>query len=220
AERMALHRSDDRLAQRPRRHQAAEASTQARVVLERVVPPGVFTTTAADVEADAEAAPGPAQQDHTGRGVLVGAPEHLLEREPHLHRQGVELVGPVERDDADLAVGFVKYKVSGHCDYTLRSRPRRRGPGFEEHSTWPWVPALAGTNGWTCSPISYSSGRVDVERRNPRHALDLNTTAGPASALLRRDHPPVWVVEPQPQEVTLAMLLRPILVFPSRVQHH
>src|SRR5262249_23696539 len=175
-----------------------------RVVLKRVVPPGVFAAAAADVEADAEAPPSATQHDHTGCGVLVGAPENLLEREPHLHRQRVELIGTVQRDHADLAVGFVQNEISGHCDRTLRSSPPSLAPSFEQHSAWPWIPVFAGTNGQTCSPISCLSGRVDVERRDPRNALDLNAAAGPAGALLGRDQPPVRVVEPEPQEVTFA----------------
>src|SRR5262249_37323482 len=77
------------------------------VKFQRIVPPGLRAVAAADVEADAEAAPGPAQHDDAGAGVGVRLLEHALDPEPHVHRERVELVGPVEGDDADLAVGLV-----------------------------------------------------------------------------------------------------------------
>ena len=68
---------------------------------------------AADIEADAEAAPFRPQHDHAGGGILVGALELARERKPHVHAECVELLGPVERDDADLAVSGIENGV-GH----------------------------------------------------------------------------------------------------------
>src|SRR5262245_12887490 len=58
-----------------------------------------------------------------------------------------------------------------------------------------------------------------LERRDPRDALDLDAAPEAAGALLLRDNPADGIVEPQPQQVALAMILRPILVFAPRMQH-
>src|SRR5213078_1145565 len=64
-----------------------------------------------------------------------------------------------------------------------------------------------------------SSSRHNIERRDPRDALDLDTAAGAAGALLSRNDAAVGIVEPQPQQMALALVLRPVLVFAAGVQH-
>src|SRR5882757_1397860 len=73
-----------------------------------------MATTAAHIEADAEAAPFRPQHDHAGGGILVGALELARERKPHVHAERIELLGPIERDDADFAVGGIENGFSGH----------------------------------------------------------------------------------------------------------
>src|SRR5262245_11142131 len=71
-------------------------------------------------------------------------------------------------------------------------------------------------------PSSHRRGtraRFRLERGDPCDALDLDAAPEAAGALLLRDHPACGVVEPQPQQVALAVILRPILVFAPRVQH-
>ena len=59
---------------------------QPLAIFQRVVPPRpLVACPAADVEADAEAAPFRPQHDDAGGLVGVGAQEHRLDREPHLH---------------------------------------------------------------------------------------------------------------------------------------
>jgi hypothetical protein len=62
---------------------------------------------AADVVADAEAAPRGFQHHHMGRRIVVGLAERVDQFVLELLADGVELVGPVERDDADFVVGLV-----------------------------------------------------------------------------------------------------------------
>src|SRR5690348_4615698 len=64
-----------------------------------------------------------------------------------------------------------------------------------------------------------SGSRHHIERRDPRYALDRNTTTGAARALLSRNDAALGIVEPQPQQMALAMLLRPVLVFAAGMQH-
>src|SRR5882672_4443752 len=64
-----------------------------------------------------------------------------------------------------------------------------------------------------------SGSRHDIERRDPRDALDLDTAAGAARALLSRNDAAVGIVEPQPQQMAPALLVRPVLIFAAGVQH-
>src|SRR3954451_11857090 len=64
-----------------------------------------------------------------------------------------------------------------------------------------------------------SGSRHDIERRAPPDALDLDTAAGAARALLGRNDAAVGIVEPQPQQMAPALLLGPVLVFATGVQH-
>ena len=67
-----------------------------------------------DVVAGGEAAPLGAEHDHPRRRVAVGLVEALDERALQIGADGVELVGPVERDDADAAVDGVGHELRGH----------------------------------------------------------------------------------------------------------
>src|SRR5262249_15424582 len=76
--------------------------------------PGLVAA-AAEVVSDAEALPGAAEHDQAGRGILVGLGEPLLERAPHIHAQRVELLRPVQGDEADLLAGLVAHQVLHRC---------------------------------------------------------------------------------------------------------
>jgi hypothetical protein len=88
------------------------------VILERIMPPGLRAMTAADIEADAEASTRRPQHDDAGGDVGVRLLEHALERKPHVHRQRVELVGTIERNEPDLLVGRVEHEVVAHQSST------------------------------------------------------------------------------------------------------
>ncbi len=118
---MALHRGDHRLSHVPGHQLEREAAAQALVEFERVVAPGLVAA-AAEIVARAEAASRPAQHHHAGGGVLVGLRERDAKLAPHVHAERIELVGPVERDEADLAVGVVEDELFSHC---LSSSPQR-----------------------------------------------------------------------------------------------
>src|SRR5882672_1936028 len=64
-----------------------------------------------------------------------------------------------------------------------------------------------------------SGSRHDIERSYSRDAFDLDTAAGAAGTLLSRNDAAVGIIEPQPQQMALALLLRPVLVFATGVQH-
>src|SRR5262249_13797404 len=65
-----------------------------------------------------------------------------------------------------------------------------------------------------------SGGRHHIERRDPGDAFDRDTTASAARALLSRNDAAIGVVEPHPQQMALAVLLRPVLIFAAGMQHH
>jgi len=67
-----------------------------------------------DVAAGAEAAPLAAEHDHARRPIPVGLVETLDEHAFHVGIDGIELLGPVERDDADPAVDGVGDEWRGH----------------------------------------------------------------------------------------------------------
>src|SRR5262249_5516456 len=58
------------------------------------------------------------QHDDARGGVLVGARERGCELAPQVHAQGVELVGPVEGDEADFLGGFVQDEL-GHVHSSI-----------------------------------------------------------------------------------------------------
>src|SRR5215475_13302412 len=64
-----------------------------------------------------------------------------------------------------------------------------------------------------------SGSRNHIERRGSRDALDLDAAAGSARALLGRNDAAFGVVEPQSQQMALAVLLRPVLIFATGMQH-
>jgi hypothetical protein len=125
AERVPLHRGDHRLAQVPGRHQGAQAERQPPMIFERIVAPGrigAIMAVAADVEADAEGAAFGTQHDDAGRGIVVGHAQRPLELETQLHAQGIELVGPIQSDDADLLVDLIEYALLRHPDSSQLTR--------------------------------------------------------------------------------------------------
>ena len=62
--------------------------------------------------------------------------------------------------------------------------------------------------------------RLGVERRDALDALDVHAAAEAARALLLRDRPPVRIAQPQPQQVTPARGIGPVLEAAAGVQHH
>ena len=126
AERMPLHRRDHGLVQAPRRHQGAQADREPLMIFERIVAPGrlrAILTAPADVEADAEAAALRAQHDHAGRRIVVGPAQRALQLQTQLHAQGIELVGSIQRDDADLLVDLIQHTLRGHPDSSPSLHP-------------------------------------------------------------------------------------------------
>ena len=68
----------------------------------------------ADVVTGAEAAALGAQQHDTGRRFVIGARERGEQLLHQLRADRVQLVRPVERDDADLVVDFAEHHGIGH----------------------------------------------------------------------------------------------------------
>src|SRR5207302_9574250 len=64
--------------------------------------------------AGAEARTIRAEDEHAGGGIAVGVVESLHRRALELGADGVEVVGPVERDDPDAAVGGIGHELLGH----------------------------------------------------------------------------------------------------------
>src|SRR3954466_1083334 len=96
-----------------------KARAQALVILESVVAPWLDMA-AADVEADAKAAPVGPQHNDAGGVVGIGALEHIADGEAHVHRQRVELLGTIEGDDTNLVVGRVENQFSAHMMSSLQ----------------------------------------------------------------------------------------------------
>src|SRR3954447_7488252 len=63
-----------------------------------------------------------------------------------------------------------------------------------------------------------SASGMDVEPRDELHALEQNASTGAPFALFPWDRPAIGIAEPQAQEMTLARLVGPILIFAPRVQ--
>ena len=101
----SLDREDDGLAE------ADDDVRDADHPLEEVRPPGRLVREDGlghlDVAARAERTPGAADDDDADRLVGTGFPQRLQELVVRLHAEGVELLGPVERDRRDAAVGAV-----------------------------------------------------------------------------------------------------------------
>src|SRR5262249_10692016 len=107
AETVALHGGDDRLPHRPR------CELEPRVVGQRLVP-GQRVALARgarrvgrDVVARGEAAPLGAQHDHARGRIAIGLVEAVDQQLLQPGADGVQLVGPIQRDNADAAVGGV-----------------------------------------------------------------------------------------------------------------
>src|SRR5262249_59172748 len=98
----------------PRRHLEGDVVGERLVPGQGVAPPGGPRGVGADVVARAEAPPLRAEHHDAGRGVAVGLAEALDELVLQVEADGVELVGPVERDDADVAVDGVAHERGGH----------------------------------------------------------------------------------------------------------
>src|SRR5262249_15173409 len=81
-----------------------------------------------DIVAGAEASSLGAQDDDARARVTVGFVKALDEQAPELGRDGVELLRPVERHDADAAVDGVGHERGRHRAFLLvESRPRGFG---------------------------------------------------------------------------------------------
>ena len=115
AEHMALHRRDDRLAHQPGRHLEFQLRMEMCVRLGRVGTPiiraGFF---GADIITGAEAAPIGAQQHNAGRRIRLRHGEGLGQRILQLSANRIQLVGPIERDDADFLIDLVKNDIVRH----------------------------------------------------------------------------------------------------------
>ncbi len=122
AQGVALHGGDHRLAQVPVLQHELQALVQHGVPAESVVAvaPVVGVGLARDVEAHAEAPALRAQQHHAGGLVGFSGPQRVPPGVHERRADGVELVLPVDGDDADRAVGLMHNTavfgvLSGHC---------------------------------------------------------------------------------------------------------
>src|SRR5207248_3670950 len=114
-----------------------ELRGQMLVRLDRVAAPLRAGRPRADVVAGAEAAALGAQQDDAGRRLLVGPGKGT---EPLLHQLGadrVELVRPVQRDDAGLIVDLVEHHGFGHDRLLLAASATVR---YDLTRQWPRKP--------------------------------------------------------------------------------
>jgi hypothetical protein len=83
---------------------------------------GTLRRVAIDIVADAEGPPVGSQDDNVDRLVVVRLDQSLGDGSPQLMIDGVELLGPVHRDDGDIAVRLVLHEIVGHASSPACSR--------------------------------------------------------------------------------------------------